>query len=174
MFSLRFTLLLVAFLAIPYAIKSFLSIEPFPAVILPSGPGKSLVEVSEIELTAISYYGISIDGNWRQVDASELLHPLHGPLQRYILSDQFIAIENTNTQQTRNSTSNTLKSRLSRNDRYSDQSKVEIRELLRSRLASQEFKTSRLKILKQKVVISIPSGDTINSTLLYENIIYLD
>jgi hypothetical protein len=173
MFSLRATLLLIAILIIPYAIKSFLSIEPFPAVILPSGPGKTSVDVSEFELTTVSYYGISEDGDWNQVNAQKLLHPLHYPLQRYILSNEISKIDNSSIKIER-ATKRTLKEKLSRSKKNKFQANNELKELLRQRLASQGFKNSTLKILKQKVTISIPSGDTINSTFVNESILYLD
>ncbi|PKV75720.1 hypothetical protein [Pontibacter ramchanderi] len=172
MFSLRVTLVLIVILIIPYAIKSFFSIEPFPAVILPSGPGKSLVNKSQFEVTTVSYLGKSGDGRWRQVNAQRLLHPLHYPLQRYILSREFMIGDSSNINYI-NYPTNILKSKLSRN-RNNYQARSDLKELLKHRLYSQGFKSSSLKILKYKVIISIPGGDTINSILINESILYLD
>lgn len=172
MFSLRATLMLIAILLIPYAIKSFFSIEPFPAVILPSGPGKSLVGLSEFESTIITYYGISEEGEWHHVNTQKLLHPLHYPLQRYLLSSNFSVVGGNSTVNVGPS-KNSLKYRLSKSKHYF-QARDELKELLKQRLSSQGFNSSTLKILKHKITISIPNGDTIKSTLVDENILYLD
>lgn len=59
MFSAKFTLGLLTFLLIPFAVKSVVYAEPWPAVVLPSGAIKIAVEggVAHFPVTAVSVVG---------------------------------------------------------------------------------------------------------------------
>lgn len=173
MFSLRFTVVLVAFLVIPFVISQF-GPEPFPAVILPGGADKVPVGASESKYSTTTLYAIGEDGNWGEVNTIALLYPIPNSFQRSILAKEFGLNAKPTEKQGSASALAALKQYISRNKNKTEQEKAEVREWLKTRLVEQGFAASQLKIVKYKVTFAIPSGKTLSKTIADENILYLD
>ena len=75
--------ILSAALAIPYALKLLSKravLEPYPAIILPSGPSKIERKGDSISFTRISIYVLDLDtGEWKRLDPESFLG--HIPIQ---------------------------------------------------------------------------------------------
>ena len=72
-----FTLLLSGLLVIPWGL-SVLSpdLEPYPAVIMPSGEGTVSLDKSSLEFTRQSLWAQNSKGDWEKLEVAEFLNPI--------------------------------------------------------------------------------------------------
>lgn len=80
--SLKLTILLFAALFLPFILK-FLSpkLEPYPAILLPSGATKFNLEKETLEARLLSIYGYNSQGELTEIEPKKLLRPL--PVQYF-------------------------------------------------------------------------------------------
>jgi hypothetical protein len=77
LFPLRVTLALALCLVSPFALRLLAHrLEPYPAVLLPSGAGKIRVGDGRVEFTSNQVWALSPDRRWQRVDCGELLRPI--------------------------------------------------------------------------------------------------
>lgn len=75
MFSLRCSILLLFVLFIPFYLR-ILKIEPYPAVLLPSGAFTIKRTDDQVKLKVKQLYAMDNTGNWRKINLRLLLHPI--------------------------------------------------------------------------------------------------
>ncbi|MBC3541778.1 hypothetical protein ACFSC6_09990 [Rufibacter sediminis] len=176
MFSLRFTLSLLGILLIPYFFRAKygIALEPYPAVMLPSGSGKvdASADIAQISYTTV--LGRNATGQWSRVDNARLLYPIPIQYLSPILSKEFGLKEDAGT--IRPGIQSSLAGDLSIlwAKHVTEQDRQEVKAWLRGRLGEQHFDASVLKVVKVEEVIAIPDGRKLNYKVTYENTLRLD
>ena len=76
--NLLYTALLLGFLLVPFAIREFApALEPYPAVLLPSGAGRIKTTQGQIDLGRTGLYGKVAGSNaWTRLSPAEFLNPI--------------------------------------------------------------------------------------------------
>jgi hypothetical protein len=76
--DLVYTTLLSAFLLVPFAIRTLApTLEPYPAVLLPSGTGTIKMTGGQIDLGRIAIYGKTAGSDaWTRLSPSQFLNPI--------------------------------------------------------------------------------------------------
>src|SRR5690554_5759863 len=88
MFSVRTTMLIIIILMVPFLIRFKFGdrFEPYPAVLLPSGAGKTQVYSEELRNWQIILLSQREGGSWSKVDEVDLMYPIvpnnHVPIFR--------------------------------------------------------------------------------------------
>ncbi len=176
MFSLRFTLVLLAVLLIPYFLRSKygVALEPYPAVMLPSGSGTVDVDPDKTKVKFTSLYALNTEGTWSKVDNARLLYPIPIQYLNPILAKEFGLKENAGA--IRPGIQSELAGNLSMAwaKQITEQDKKEARAWLGKKLKQQNFQESSLKVVQTVETISIPDGRKLNSRVAYENTLRLD
>jgi hypothetical protein len=75
-FSAGFSIALLVFLSVPFAIKSVVYAEPWPAIILPSGAIKITVDNGVAHFPVTSVAVIGPDGRYQPADPRQLFSPV--------------------------------------------------------------------------------------------------
>ncbi|KAA3436074.1 hypothetical protein [Rufibacter hautae] len=176
MFSLRFTLALLALLLIPYFLRSKygIALEPYPAVMLPSGSGKVDVAPGRTKVKFTSLYALNAQGTWSKVDNTHLLYPIPIQYLNPILAKEFGLKENAGA--IRPGIQSELAENLSMSwaRKVTEQDKNEVKVWLRRKLEHQNLHGPSLKVVQTVETISIPDGRILNSRVAYENTLRLD
>lgn len=90
LFSFKFTIFLFASLFFPFVMKTASSkLEPYPAIILPSGAGKLDLKESVINVNYLSIYGYDFQGKLEKIDAKQFLHPIPNQYIYAIFDNEF-------------------------------------------------------------------------------------
>ena len=77
LFSLKFTSFLGIALFLPFILKTLSpKLEPYPAIILPSGAKKLNFEKEVLEVRSLSIYGYHNQGELQRVSAKKILEPI--------------------------------------------------------------------------------------------------
>lgn len=73
-----YTVLLLLTLVVPFAIAFVApTLEPYPAVLLPSGAGKINTTGDQLDLSRTSLYGKALgSGSWTRLSPPQFLHPI--------------------------------------------------------------------------------------------------
>ena len=175
MFSLRFTIILLIVLGIPFLLryKYKEKYEPFPAILLPSGAYRASVASSEFNVNYTDLVAQKEDGSWDIVDAKLLLYPLPAHNYRYVYEREFglkVPAEPMDRRFVRLLKSlNILKSRS-----WTDQDKERTKSWLEQRLKEQGFSGTVLGIVYKEKIVSISSGEILSDDIIDEKVLYLD
>lgn len=171
MFPVRFTLLLLAVLAIPYLLKLIYGNagEPYPAIILPSGAAKVPVGANEMKVKYTAVAGKNNKGGWEKIDMAELLNPVPLVYQRALLQREFGLLNSKPVKARYFSQLPIIYNRIS-----TAKDKKEIKRWLKKRLANQNLETDIIAITEREKTIQIPSGTETRDIILDEKFIYLD
>ena len=82
--------LLSTILVIPYMIKLIVRLEPYPAIILPSGAGKVERKDDSFQFTRTNIYGLGlVSGEWERRDPKSFLNPIHVHFLSAIIKNDF-------------------------------------------------------------------------------------
>lgn len=175
MFSLRSTIIILAILIIPFALryKYGSNLEPFPAVILPSGAYKTTVSDDEFTVRYKEIHAQKKDCSWILLDAHQILYPL--PVQyhdrifsrSFGLKDQEIKINGRLMILLKQM--NILKSR-----KTSEEDKKEVQLWLREAIGMQGYETEAVKIISKEQKISVSNKEVIDESNINEQFIQLD
>ncbi|MBD0257999.1 MAG: hypothetical protein ICV83_19980 [Cytophagales bacterium] len=175
MFSLRFTIVLLAILLVPFLLRHRYgsSMEPYPAILLPAVATKDKVAETEFNVRYKVLYGQLGDGTWRRVDERRLLYPIPVQYEGLILSREFglkppepaggAGIQN-------------VLGRLGilRSKRLTEEEQAEAKRWVKEKLREQGFTRPVLKIAQREEVVAVPGGETLVAKNTDEKIIYLD
>lgn len=89
LFSCKFTVLLSFILFVPFILKILNSeLEPYPAIILPSGAGKININSKFIEVNNLSIYGYK-QGKLQRLDPESFLKPIPSQYIHSIAKNEF-------------------------------------------------------------------------------------
>lgn len=86
--SLRFTCMLAALLFIPFGIKLMI-LEPYPAVIMPSGSGRIDISEGTYRFTYYRAYGITSSNAREALNVIDLIQPAHDQYLYTIFKNDF-------------------------------------------------------------------------------------
>ena len=175
MFSLRFTIVLLTILLVPFLLRHRYgsTLEPYPAILLPAAATKDKVAETQFNARYKVLYGQLEDGTWRRVDERLLLYPIPVQYEYFILSRAFglkppepagkAGIQN-------------VLGRLGilRYKRLTEEDQAEAKRWVKEKLREQGFTKPVLKIAQREEVVAVPAGETLEAKDTDENIIYLD
>jgi hypothetical protein len=85
MHSLKFTFYLALFLFVPFFLRE-ISLEPYPAILLPDGGGVTVKKRDSINFAYMEIYGLDAENNWKRIDARNLLNPIPGEYINMIIN----------------------------------------------------------------------------------------
>jgi len=175
MFSLRFTLFLLIVLLVPLILRFKFGgkFEPFPAILLPSGASKTLMDATQIEAWSISILAQKEDKSWSEVDTKVLLYPIPANNHNYIFRRDF-GIANAPGHGDRRIVHLMMELNIIRDRESSREEKENTKAWLRERLYEQGFTGHVLKKSQKGAMISIQTGETLTETIIDERIIFLD
>lgn len=172
MFSQRFTLLLFAFLIIPYVLTVKYRIEPYPALILPSGAGKVAVGGKQMKVSYTEYYALKADGTMSKVDAVRMFAPVPIHYHSYILLRNFGMIDKEVSPKFGAFSPFVKELNILKNT--SEQEKQEVKKWLGQKLIEQGFTAAVLQVVQVEEVLALPAGETIAKNSSYVTTLYLD
>lgn len=90
LFSFKFTIFLLAALFLPFSMKTAHSkLEPYPAIILPSGAGKLNLQEGVIKVNNLAIYGYDFQGKLQKIDAKKLLDPIPNQYLYAVVDNEF-------------------------------------------------------------------------------------
>lgn len=170
MFSLRFTLILLIILFIPFLLRIFL-FEPYPAILLPSGPTIMEKKNNEISIDYKTMYGFKINKQ-KEIDAISFIQP--------IFPQYFISIVNydfgLNDSLVINSKRTGFLKKINliqnvasyKSERYS--SSVQ---WLKQKLRNQDLDTTQFKVVTYTVTISLATGKAVSTHIKNEKLFTL-
>lgn len=89
-FTLKFTIYLIIALFFPFVIKTANSkLEPYPAIILPSGAKKLNLKEGVIHVNNLSIYGYDLQGKLQKIDTKKILAPIPNHYLYAIVDNEF-------------------------------------------------------------------------------------
>lgn len=175
MFSIRFTIVLLTILLVPFLLRFRYGsmLEPYPAILLPSGATKATVAETEFIARYKVLYGQLEDGSWRRVDERLLLYPIPGQYEDLILSTAFGLKP---AEPVRKGGMLNVLGRLGilRYKRLTEAHQAEAKRWVKEKLREQGFTNPVLKIVQREEVVTVPEGKIIKVKITHENIIHLD
>lgn len=175
MFSLRSTIIILALLIIPFSIryKYGSNLEPFPAVIMPSGAYKISVSDNEFTVRFTEIQAQKEDCRWVLLDAHQILYPLPVQYHNKIFARHFglkeQEIELNGRLMILLKQKNILKSR-----KAIEEDKEEVQVWLRENIAMQGYQAEAVKIIIKEQKIRVSNGRVLDEININEQIIYLD
>ncbi|MGK7951084.1 MAG: hypothetical protein AB4368_20435 [Xenococcaceae cyanobacterium] len=90
LFSVKFTVILTAALFVPFVMTTAnLKLEPYPAIILPSGAGKLDLKEGVINVYNLSIYGYDIQGKLQKIDQTGFLNPIPNHYLYAVFDNEF-------------------------------------------------------------------------------------
>ena len=90
LFSLKFTVFLVVVLFVPFVLRTLSKkLEPYPALILPSGASKIDLKEGVINVDSISIYGYDTQGKLQKIDVEQFIEPIPNHYFRHIANKEF-------------------------------------------------------------------------------------
>ncbi len=141
LFTRGATLLIALALIVPEGLRSHAKkLEPYPAVILPAGAGTIGIRRGNVSLSR-TYLTAKRNGSWEEVDTRQLMAPI---AQHYF------------EHMTRRGFGLSLRKNPSPRRR---EEVAETKRWMRDKLAAQGFATSHLRVMKQKVTVTLQSGE---------------
>ena len=172
MFSLRFTIILLFSLFLPFCLSIF-KLEPYPAVLLPSYAIKIKKTDNHVLLANKALFALNNKGNWEQINSKLLLDPIPVQYLPSIMSNDFgfdtdsLKLKSTGFKTFKKFSF--IKKTVTRQDEIR-----EIKNWFKKKLIKQGFASSELKIISFSQTISIATGAIEKSKIKYERIISLD
>lgn len=144
LFSRWESLLIALALIVPESLRSCAEIEPYPAVILPSGAGTIRINNGTVPAQR-TFLTAKRNGKWEEVDASKFLAPVSA---HYITR---IARRDFGFPKSKRATP------------LEREQAAETRRWMKAKLAAQGFETKQLRLMKQSMTITLASGNRSNS-----------
>ncbi len=90
LFSLKFTVFLILVLLVPFVLKTVSrKLEPYPAIILPSGASKLDLKEGKIGVDGISIYGYDTQGNLEKIDVKQFIAPIPSHYFHVLANNEF-------------------------------------------------------------------------------------
>jgi hypothetical protein len=173
MFSLRETFIILFILFIPFCLRTCIGIEPYPAVLLPSGAATIKKVNNHIALKSKKLYALDSANNWKKIDISLLLYPIPGQYLPALLSHDFgLSIDSSRFESRRFKILRKLKF-LNDKSLASKDSRVEVEKWLREKLIKQHLSPSKIKIISYVQTISSNTGAFLENTIENERVISL-
>jgi hypothetical protein len=135
------TLLIALALVVPESLRSFArSFEPYPAVILPAGAGTIHINDGKVRVKR-TFLTAQRNGEWAEVDSSKFLAPIAEHYFGYISRRDF---------------------GIRKSKRASPLKLAKVQETkrwMKAKLASQGFETQQLRLMEQKLTITLVTGE---------------
>lgn len=173
MFSLRFTIFLLFVLFIPFCLRAILGIEPYPAVLLPSGAGNIQKTGDNIVFNYKKIFALDNKGEWTKVEPSRFLYPIPVQYLPNLTSGNF-GFE-VDSSKPKSKTFRLLKMfHLVNKKPKSEEDIREAKKWLKEKLISQGLNPSKIKFASYTQVISTRTGATIENKIKNEKIVSLD
>jgi hypothetical protein len=175
MFPLRFTILLLTILLVPFLLRHRYgsTMEPYPAILLPAVATKDKVADTQFNARYKVLYGQLEDGTWRRVDERRLLYPIPVQYEGLILGREFglKPPEPAGAAGIRN-----VLGRLGilRPRRPTGEDQAAAKRWVKEKLREQGFTRSVLKIAQREEVVAVPGGEIVEAKNTDEKIIHLD
>ena len=90
LFSLKFTVFLVLVLFVPFVLRTLAKqLEPYPAIILPSGASKIDLKEGVIGVNSLSIYGYDTQGKLEKIDVKQFIAPIPSHYFPVIAKNEF-------------------------------------------------------------------------------------
>lgn len=186
MFSVRFTIVLIFVLMIPFILRTLsYRLEPYPALLFPGGEGMVSVPldsaITNYQFTELHGYREGI--GWEKIDEFELIKPVPQHYLRNILKHNIDLFEDEEAQPKSKSTSKKkgIKSKLSpilnfllRNQEkeLSEKDRRNSTEWFAGKLRAQGFEPYRIKMVDVEI-LSYPNDEKFEKIITDEKIINL-
>lgn len=172
MYSTKVTFLLLLCLIIPFSLR-LMKYEPYPAILLPSGPQTVKKHQGSIKMEFKQLFGINPNGHWKRIEPKEFMHPAPAA---YLTN---LTLKNMGFKE--------LKPRLF-NGKYKlvnhffrfqrsnspNLNTTELRVWLKQRLAKSGYQTSKIRVSTYVNTISTANGEIIKRELKEEKYYDLD
>lgn len=158
MFSLKLSFFIIVFLCVPFLLKKIKKVEPYPAVIYPSGAATVKVGLDSIDVAYTIILAKREGDKWQEVDAKRLINPI--PIQNLpkLISNGF-----------------GIKDRSKKNDvKENARMTREAKLWLKKRLSIQGYNASEIKISKRVKTLSVPEGEKLDDTIVHETTLELN
>jgi hypothetical protein len=175
MFSLRFTIVLLTILLVPFLLRHRYgsTMEPYPSILLPAVATKDKVAETQFNARYKVLYGQLGDGTWRRVDERLLLYPIPVQYEGIILSREFGL--KPPEPAGRGGLQNVLgRLGILRSKRLTEEDQAGAKRWIKEKLREQGFTRPVLKIAQREEVVTVPEGEIVSAKNTDENIIYLD
>ncbi len=173
MFSLKFSIFLLIVLFIPFYLRTLQQIEPYPAVLMPSGPSVIKNVNNQVNLKVKKLYAIDNTGKWKKINLRLLLYPIPPQYSETLASKGFgFGNDSSEGDRTKNEFFKKIKDINTASP--SKEELADLRQWLKMKLAQQNFATSAIKLVTILQSISIETEVVLEQKVIYEKIITLD
>ncbi len=175
MFSLRFTIVLLTILLVPFLLRHRYGskLEPYPAILLPAVATQEKAAETQFNARYTVLYGQRGDGTWKRVDERLLLYPIPVQYEGVILSRE-LGLKPPEPAG-RAGIQNVLgRLGLLRYRRLTEEDQVAAKRWVKEKLRQQGFTRPVLKIAQREEVVAVPGGETVSAKITDEKIIHLD
>jgi hypothetical protein len=172
MFSKKATVLIFFCLLVPFFLRLVsYKLEPYPAILFPSGEGKVKVPLDgPVEnFTVLELQGYSTTDGWLKLDEEEFISPIpRGYLSNILKLNKGLFSNNPDIKKY----SNPVLKFLTRNQNhaFSQEELEEVRSFFSSRLKNQGFEPDQIKVVKFQIT-SYPESRKVDKRIIEEEII---
>ncbi len=172
MFSLRWTIIILFSLFVPFCLRT-LGIEPYPAVLLPAGGGSIKKVNNHVALETKKLYALDSSGNWKKINLTLFLYPIPIQYSPNLISYNFgLSMDSSKF---RSKGFRILKKLHLASETTASKDKIrEIEDWLKKKLIEQHFNPSKIKLTSYIQTISADTGDVLDNKIKDERIISLD
>lgn len=171
MFSLRFSVILLFILFVPFVLRIFHA-EPYPALLLPAEAIKITKKENRVFLEGKDIYAMDYKGNWQKWDPNYILYPIPIAYLQNLISDNFRFDFDSSRF---NSAGFKLlkKFHLANKKNISSREVDEIKSWLRKKLIKQGLSPSTIKFTNYTLTISTETGAVLENKIKNERIVSL-
>jgi hypothetical protein len=172
LFSPRVTLTLAVCFVVPFGLRLLAPrLEPYPAVLLPSGAGKIHVGDGRVEFTSNQVWALSPDRRWQRVDCRELLRPIPVQYLGMLVNNKFGLRDDVQAPVTLKKLG--LRLPIGRPPATAEHKNVTKR-WLAAGLSRLGLSAEVLRVTTVATVVAVPSGETLESHTIGEDRYALD
>ena len=174
--NLSLTLILAGTLVSPFVLKTLHPyLEPYPAILLPSGAGRVSIDEEIVSFGRISLWGKNEDNNWKRIDIENFLAPMPKHYFSSVVKNSFgldLATKDIKVLPKEFHSSVTKKNILKQKV-TSGEVKLS-KQWLRDKLVQSGYAPDEVMITTEKVNFDRKTAQIIKSKRVYEEILRLD
>ncbi|MCD8742072.1 hypothetical protein LT679_15770 [Mucilaginibacter roseus] len=172
MYSTRFTFLLLLCLIIPFSLR-LMKYEPYPAVLLPSGPQTVKKTQGSIRMEFKQVFGLNPNNNWKRIEPKEFMHPAPAA---YLTN---LTLKNMGFKELKPHLFNGRYALVNHFFRFhrggaTNSNTEDLRDWLKGRLAKSGYQTSKIRVSTYVNTISTANGEITKKELKEEKYYDLD
>ena len=165
--------MLLLILVVPFLVKLKFGAEPYPAIILPSGAGKTVVGADELRIKYTALFAKEELSDWIRVSPANLLYPIPVQYSPSIILSEFGLKDEPEPIGASRISRLLIKLKFLKSRNSSEEEQKEVKAWLRGRLQKEGY-SPVLRVVQVEEIVSTISGEILKKETKHEKIIQLD